>query len=103
MRAGAVGVGGEPARAGALEWVTSLRAGGYVIVIPHGATHQDQADVSEGGQVVTPIENNRRTAKRPSSSPMVPVAVGWGARPGRRVDQAGAIGGGRRNRRRLAQ
>jgi phosphohistidine phosphatase SixA len=108
------------------EWVTGLRAGGYVIVIRHGATHQDQADtdplnlanvdkqrqlndagrakareigeafkklgipvgqvvtsqyfraietgklafgsaqptadVTEGGQVVTPIENNRRTA-----------------------------------------
>lgn len=108
------------------EWLTALRAGGHVIVIRHGATHQDQADtdpfnlanvdkqrqlndagrakareigeafrklgipvglvitsqyfraietgrlafgsaqptaeVSEGGQVVTPIENNRRTA-----------------------------------------
>ena len=109
------------------EWVTALRGGGYVIVMRHGATHQDQADtdplnlanvvqqrqlndagrakareigaamkklgipvgqvvssqyfraietarllgfgepqptpdVSEGGQVVTPIENNRRTA-----------------------------------------
>ncbi|GEP54280.1 histidine phosphatase family protein [Reyranella soli] len=109
------------------EWVTALRDGGYVIVMRHGATHQDQADtdplnlanvaqqrqlndagrakareigaamkklgipvgqvvssqyfraietarllgfgepqptadVSEGGQVVTPIENNRRTA-----------------------------------------
>ena len=109
------------------DWVTALRSGGYVIVMRHGATHQDQADtdplnlanvtrqrqlndagrakakeigaamkklgisvgqvitsqyfraietgrllgfgepqptadVSEGGQVVTPIENNRRTA-----------------------------------------
>jgi phosphohistidine phosphatase SixA len=109
------------------EWATALRGGGYVIVMRHGATHQDQADtdplnlanvaqqrqlndagrakareigaamkklgipvgqvvssqyfraietarllgfgepqptadVSEGGQVVTPIENNRRTA-----------------------------------------
>ena len=108
------------------EWVTALRGGGYVIIMRHGATHQDQADtdplnlanvaqqrqlndagrakareigaavkklgipigqvitsqyfraietgrlafgepqptadVSEGGQVVTPIENNRRTA-----------------------------------------
>ncbi len=109
------------------DWVTALRGGGYVIVMRHGATHQDQADtdplnlanvaqqrqlndvgrakakeigaamkklgipvgqvvssqyfraietarllgygepqptadVSEGGQVVTPIENNRRTA-----------------------------------------
>ena len=108
------------------DWVTALRAGGYVIVMRHGATHQDQADtdplnlanvdkqrqlndagrakareigaaikklgipigqvvtsqyfraietgrlafgepqptadVTEGGQVVTPIENNRRTA-----------------------------------------
>lgn len=109
------------------EWVTALHGGGYVIVMRHGATHQDQADtdplnlanvaqqrqlndagrakareigaamkklgipvgqvvssqyfraietarllgfgepqptadVSEGGQVVTPIENNRRTA-----------------------------------------
>jgi phosphohistidine phosphatase SixA len=26
------------------EWVTALRAGGHVIVIRHGATHQDQAD-----------------------------------------------------------
>jgi phosphohistidine phosphatase SixA len=107
------------------EWVTALRTGGYVIVMRHGATHQDQADtdpfnlanvdkqrqlndagrakageigavlkklgipvgqvvssqyfraietarlafgepqptpdVTEGGQVVTPIENNRRT------------------------------------------
>jgi phosphohistidine phosphatase SixA len=108
-------------------WVTALRGGGYVIVMRHGATHQDQADtdplnlanvakqrqlsdagrakareigaamkklgipvgqvisspffraietarlmdfgepqptpdVSEGGLVVTPIENNRRTA-----------------------------------------
>ena len=108
-------------------WVTALRSGGYVLVMRHGATHQDQADtaplnlanvtnqrqlndagrakakeigaamkklgipvgqvitsqyfraietgrllgfgepqttadVSEGGQVVTPIENNRRTA-----------------------------------------
>jgi phosphohistidine phosphatase SixA len=108
------------------DWVTAPRAGGYVIVMRHGATHQDQADtdplnlanvdkqrqlndagrakareigaaikklgipigqvvtsqyfraietgrlafgepqptadVTEGGQVVTPIENNRRTA-----------------------------------------
>ena len=108
------------------EWVTAVRGGGYVIVMRHGATHQDQADtdpfnlanvdkqrqlndagrarskeigeavrklglpigkvvssqyfraietaklafgaaeptadVSEGGQVVTPLENNRRTA-----------------------------------------
>lgn len=108
------------------EWLTALRAGGHVIVIRHGATHQDQADtdpfnlanvdkqrqlngagrakareigeafrklgipvglvitsqyfraietgklafgsaqptadVTEGGQVVTPIENSRRTA-----------------------------------------
>jgi phosphohistidine phosphatase SixA len=108
------------------EWLAALRAGGHVIVIRHGATHQDQADtdpfnlanvdkqrqlndagrakareigeafrklgipvglvvtsqyfraietgrlafgsaqptadVTEGGQVVTPIENNRRTA-----------------------------------------
>ena len=26
------------------EWVTALRSGGYVIVMRHGATHQDQAD-----------------------------------------------------------
>ncbi|HEY6718627.1 MAG TPA: hypothetical protein VI232_19975 [Reyranella sp.] len=26
------------------EWLTALRAGGHVIVIRHGATHQDQAD-----------------------------------------------------------
>ena len=26
------------------EWLTSLRAGGHVIVIRHGATYQDQAD-----------------------------------------------------------
>src|SRR5258708_34302693 len=108
------------------EWLTGLKSGGYVIVIRHGATYQDQADtdplnlanvdkqrqlndagrakageigeafkklgipvgqvvtsqyfraietgklafgsaqptadVTEGGQVVTPIENNRRTA-----------------------------------------
>lgn len=109
------------------EWVSALRGGGYVIVMRHGATHQDQADtdplnpdniakqrqlndkgrdaakalgaafkgigvpvgkvytsqfhrayetatiagfqgvekspdVSEGGLVVTPIENNRRAA-----------------------------------------
>jgi phosphohistidine phosphatase SixA len=108
------------------EWVSALKAGGYVIVMRHGATHQDQADtdpfnlanvdkqrqlndagrakareigaaikklgipigqvvtsqyfraietgrlafgepqptadVTEGGQVVTPIENNRRMA-----------------------------------------
>ena len=109
------------------DWVTALKTGGYVLVMRHGATHQDQADtdplnlanvtkqrqlndagrakareigaamkklgipvgqvitsqyfraietgrllgfgepqatadVSEGGQVVTPIENNRRTA-----------------------------------------
>ena len=109
------------------DWATALRSGGYVLVMRHGATHQDQADtdplnlanvtkqrqlndagrakareigaamkklgipvgqvttsqyfraietgrllgfgepqptadVSEGGQVVTPIENNRRTA-----------------------------------------
>jgi phosphohistidine phosphatase SixA len=108
------------------DWVTALRSGGYVLVMRHGATHQDQADtdplnlanvtkqrqlndagrakareigaamkklgipvgqvttsqyfraietgrlmgfsepqptadVAEGGQVVTPIENNRRT------------------------------------------
>ena len=108
------------------DWVTALRNGGYVLVMRHGATHQDQADtdplnlanvtkqrqlndagrakakeigaamkklgipvgqvitsqyfraietgrllgfgepqttadVAEGGQVVTPIENNRRT------------------------------------------
>lgn len=108
------------------EWVAAVRGGGYVIIMRHGATHQDQADtdplnlanvdkqrqlndagrarskeigeafkklgipvgkvvssqyfraietaklafgtaeptadVSEGGQVVTPIENNRRAA-----------------------------------------
>src|SRR5690349_3406880 len=108
------------------EWIAALKGGGYVIVMRHGATYQDQADtdplnlanvdkqrqlndagraqaraigaavkklgipigqvvssqyfraietarlafgepkptadVSEGGQVVTPIENNRRTA-----------------------------------------
>ena len=107
------------------EWLSGLKAGGYVIVIRHGATHPDQADtdplnltnvakqrqltdagrakaqeiaaafkklgipvgqvitsqyfraietgkpfgepkptpdVTEGGQVVTPIENNRRQA-----------------------------------------
>jgi len=109
------------------DWVTALKSGGYVLVMRHGATHQDQADtdplnlanvtqqrqlndagrakakeigaamkklgipvgqvitsqyfraietgrllgfgepqttadVAEGGQVVTPIENNRRTA-----------------------------------------
>ena len=32
-----------PARAQP-EWVSSLKGGGYVIVIRHGATHQDQAD-----------------------------------------------------------
>jgi phosphohistidine phosphatase SixA len=117
---------GQPAQAQP-DWVTALRSGGYVLVMRHGATHQDQADtdplhlanvaqqrqlndagrakareigaamkklgipvgqvvssqffraietgrlmgfgepqptpdVSEGGQVVTPIENNRRTA-----------------------------------------
>jgi phosphohistidine phosphatase SixA len=117
---------GLPARAQP-DGVTALRSGGYVLVMRHGATHQDQADtdplnlanvakqrqlndagrakareigaamkklaipvgqvitsqyfraietgrllgfgepqpmadVSEGGQVVTPIENNRRTA-----------------------------------------
>ena len=117
---------GLPARAQP-DWATALRSGGYVLVMRHGATHQDQADtdplnlanvtkqrqlndagrakareigaamkklgipvgqvitsqyfraietgrllgfgepqptadVSEGGQVVTPIENNRRTA-----------------------------------------
>ena len=116
---------GQPARAQP-EWVTALRGGGHVIVMRHGATHQDQADtdpfnlanvdkqrqlndagrakareigaalkklgipigqvvssqyfraietarlafgepqptpdVTEGGQVVTPLENNRRTA-----------------------------------------
>src|SRR5262245_58503429 len=26
------------------EWINALRAGGYVIVFRHGATHQDQAD-----------------------------------------------------------
>src|SRR4249920_2470283 len=26
------------------EWLGGLKAGGYVIVIRHGATHQDQAD-----------------------------------------------------------
>jgi len=109
------------------DWIELLKGGGYVLVMRHGATHQDQADtdplnlanvtkqrqlndvgrakakeigaamkklgipvgqvttsqyfraietgrllgfgepqptadVSEGGQVVTPIENNRRTA-----------------------------------------
>ena len=115
----------QPARAQP-DWVTALRGGGHVIVMRHGATHQDQADtdpfnlanvdkqrqlndagrakareigaalkklgipigqvvssqyfraietarlafgepqptpdVTEGGQVVTPLENNRRTA-----------------------------------------
>ena len=26
------------------DWVTALRSGGYVLVMRHGATHQDQAD-----------------------------------------------------------
>ena len=120
--------GGHAALAQAqADWIAALKGGGYVIVMRHGATHQDQADtdplnlanvtkqrqlndaarakareigaamkklgipvgqvttsqyfraietgrllgfgepqptadVSEGGQVVTPIENNRRTA-----------------------------------------
>jgi phosphohistidine phosphatase SixA len=119
-------VSGLPAQAQP-DWATALRSGGYVLVMRHGATHQDQADtdplnlanvtkqrqlndagrakakeigaamkklgipvgqvitsqyfraietgrllgfgepqttadVSEGGQVVTPIENGRRTA-----------------------------------------
>jgi len=120
-----------------LEWLTALRAGGHVIVIRHGATHQDQADtdplnlanvekqrqlndagratakeigeafkklripvglvitsmyfraietgkpfgdpqptadVTEGGQVVTPIENNRRTAALRKLAATVPAA-----------------------------
>jgi phosphohistidine phosphatase SixA len=116
----------SPAAQAQPEWVSALKGGGYVIVMRHGATHQDQADtdplnlanvdkqrqlndagrakareigaaikklgipigqvvtsqyfraietgrlafgepqptadVTEGGQVVTPIENNRRTA-----------------------------------------
>jgi phosphohistidine phosphatase SixA len=119
------------------EWITALRAGGYVIVIRHGATHQDQADtdplnlanvdkqrqlndagrakakeigeafkklgipvgqvitsqyfraietgkpfgnpqptadVTEGGQVVTPIENNRRTAAMRKLAGTAPAA-----------------------------
>ncbi len=124
-----------PARAQP-EWLTGLKAGGYVIVIRHGATHQDQADtdplnlanvakqrqlndagrakaqeiaaafkkagipvgevitsqyfraietgrpfgepkptpdVSEGGQVVTPIENNRRAAAMRKLAGTVPA------------------------------
>jgi len=34
---------GQPAQAQP-EWVTALRGGGYVIVMRHGAAHQDQAD-----------------------------------------------------------
>jgi len=119
------------------EWLGGLKAGGYVIVIRHGATHQDQADtdplnlanvakqrqltdagrakaqaiaaafkklgipvgevitsqylraietgkpfgepkptpdVSEGGQVVTPIENNRRTAAMRKLAATAPAA-----------------------------
>src|SRR5258708_5804894 len=119
------------------EWLTGLKSGGYVIVIRHGATHQDQADtdplnlanvdkqrqlndagratakeigeafkklripvglvitslysraietgkpfgdpqpttdVTEGGQVVTPIENNRRTAALRKLAATVPAA-----------------------------
>jgi phosphohistidine phosphatase SixA len=117
---------GQPALAQP-DWLSAVRGGGYVLVMRHGATHQDQADtdplnlanvtkqrqlhdagrakakeigaamkklgipvgqvttsqyfraietgrllgfgepqttadVSEGGQVVTPLENNRRTA-----------------------------------------
>jgi hypothetical protein len=125
------------------DWVTALRGGGYVIIMRHGATHQDQADtdplnlnnvdkqrqltdagrakakeigeayrklgipvgrvvtsqyfraietgklgfgsaqptadVSEGGQVVTPIENNRRTAGRCASLPRPahPAPTSW--------------------------
>lgn len=120
-------LGATPPAEAQPEWVTAVRGGGYVIIMRHGATHQDQADtdplnlanvaqqrqlndagrakakeigaamkklgipvgqvvssqyfraietarllgfgepqptpdVSEGGQVVTPIENNRRTA-----------------------------------------
>ena len=93
----------------------SLRAGGYVIVIRHGATHPDQADtdplnldnvakqrplndkgragakavgavfrtagepvttndVTEGGQVVSPNENNRRAQARTSRISSTPSA-----------------------------
>ena len=119
-------LGATPPAEAQPEWVTAVRGGGYVIIMRHGATHQDQADtdpfnlanvdkqrqlndagrakakeigeafkklgipvgkvvssqyfraietaklafdaaeptadVSEGGQVVTPIENNRRAA-----------------------------------------
>ena len=118
-------------------WLADLKAGGYVIVIRHGATHQDQADtdplnlanvakqrqlndagrakareiaaafkklgipvgqvitsqyfraietgktfgepkptpdVTEGGQVVTPIENNRRTAAMRKLAATAPAA-----------------------------
>ena len=119
------------------DWIELLKGGGYVIVIRHGATHQDQADtdplnlanvdkqrqlndagrakakeiaeafkklgipvgqvvtsqyfraietgkpfgtpqptadVTEGGQVVTPIENNRRTAAMRKLAGTVPAA-----------------------------
>jgi phosphohistidine phosphatase SixA len=119
-------LGATPPAEAQPEWVTAVRGGGHVIIMRHGATHQDQADtdpfnlanvdkqrqlndagrakskeigeafkklgipvgrvvssqyfraietaklafgaveptadVSEGGQVVTPIENNRRAA-----------------------------------------
>src|SRR4051794_32482528 len=28
------------------DWISGLRAGGYVIVVRHGATHNDQADTN---------------------------------------------------------
>jgi len=34
----------SPATQAQPEWVSALKAGGYVIVMRHGATHQDQAD-----------------------------------------------------------
>jgi phosphohistidine phosphatase SixA len=36
--------GGAPAQSSSTDWISALRAGGYVIVIRHGATNPDQAD-----------------------------------------------------------
>jgi hypothetical protein len=47
VRCGIAGVVGEPAGTGAQpDWVTALRGGGYVIVMHHGATHEDRADTN---------------------------------------------------------
>ena len=84
------------------DWVTALRGGGYVLIMRHGATHQDQADtdlpnlanVAKQRQLRRASDDGRRQRGRdldPQARRRRRLPAG-GAGAGRRVGQARQIG-----------